>query len=252
MNKSKQYEQTVKKIQLTEQKADYLMPFQPDNPAQKGKPGYVDPHKSYPMDNEMIHSLADVASIGALFIPGIGLLLSTGIELANAGLYASEGDTKEAGLRTVFALLPGLPNLFNRIPGLKGMTKKGIDALIKAVETKKATPAQKAILNKIGLNKDFIKQEIESLIKIKAKTDAAKIAASTLSPAKKTLLQKVGQGTVKASKLGTEITAVNTGYQAVEAGYNKAYNYMMPTYEELVAKQQQENQAYLDKLLRNK
>jgi hypothetical protein len=242
----------MSKKQLSEQKPEQLMPFQSDNPAQKGTAGYVDPHKSYPLDNETIHTLSDITSIGTLFIPGIGLLLSAGIQLGNAALYASEGDTKQAGLATMFALLPGLPKVVAKIPGLKGMTKKGIDALIKAVETKKATPAQKAILNKIGLNKDFIKQEIESLVKTKAKTDAAKIAASTLSPAKKTLLQKVGQGTVKASKLGTEIAAVNKGYQAAEAGYNKAYDLIMPSYDELIAQQQKENLAYLNRLLKTK
>ena len=248
MNKSKLYEQTVNKKQLAEQKPDYMMPGQPDNPAQKGKPGYVDPHKLYQMDNETIHTVADIASIGALFIPGIGLLVSAGIQLANAGLYASEGDTKEAGLATVLALLPGL-SIAKKIPGVQGLTKKGIDALIKAVQAKKVTPAQKVILNKIGVNKEFIKNEIESLIKSKAATNANQIAASTLSPAKKTLLQKVGQGTIKTTKIGTEMAAVGKGYQAAEIGYNKVYDFVMPTYEELVAKQQQSNQAYLDKLL---
>ena len=247
MNKSKLYEQTVNKKQLAEQN-DYMMPGQPDNPAQKGKPGYVDPHTLYQMDNETIHTVADIASIGALFIPGIGLLVSAGIQLANAGLYASEGDTKEAGLATVLALLPGL-SIAKKIPGVQGLTKKGIDALIKAVQAKKVTPAQKVILNKIGVNKDFIKKEIESLIKTKAKNNTAKIAASTLSPAKKTALQKLGQGTIQLGTLGTKMAALSAGLKGVEAGYNVAYDFVMPTYEELVAKQQQSNQAYLDKLL---
>jgi hypothetical protein len=66
------------------------------------------------------------------------------------------------------------------------------------------------------------------------------------------LLQKVGQGTVKASKLGTEIAAVNKGYQAAEAGYNKAYDLIMPSYDELIAQQQKENLAYLNRLLKTK
>jgi len=242
MNKSKQYEQTVKNKQLTEQKSDYLMPNQPDNPAQKGKPGYVDPYKSYPMDPETIHTIADIASFGVLFIPGIGLLLSAGIQLGNAALYASEGETKEAGLAVVFALLPGLPSVAKRIPGLTGMTKKGIDALLKAVQAKKVTPAQKIILNKIGVNKEFIKQQIESLVQSKAKANAAKIASSALSPAKKTVLQKLGQGTVKLGTLGTKMNAINLGYLGAEAGYNKVYDWILPPYE--VALKQQKQESY--------
>jgi hypothetical protein len=239
MNKSKLYEQTVKNKQLTEQKSDYLMPNQPDNPAQKGKPGYVDPYKSYPIDPETVHTIADIASFGALFIPGIGLLLSAGIQLGNAALYASEGQPREAGLATVFALLPGIPSLFKRIPGIQGMTKKGIDALIKASQTNKATPAQKVILQKIGLNKEFIKKEIESLVQAKAKANAVKIAASTLSPAKKTVLQKIGQGTFKLGKFGTQWNIADLGYQSAATGYQKAYDWVMPSYEELVKQHEQ-------------
>jgi hypothetical protein len=250
MNKSKQYEQAVKKKQLAEQKSDYLMPGQPDNPANKGKEGYVDPYKSYPLDNETIHTIADVAAFGALFIPGIGLLLSAGIELGNAALYASEGETKEAGLATVFALLPGIGSVVKRIPGLKGITKKGIDALIKASQTKKVTPAQKEILIKIGLNKDFIKKEIESLIKTKAATNAKQIAASKLSPAKKTLLQKVGQGTIKATKVGTQMAAVGKGYEAAETGYNKAYDALFPPVETILAQNEKKVLNHLNNLLK--
>lgn len=255
MNKSKLYEQAVNKKQLAEQKPEQLMPFQPDNPAQKGKPGYVKPilqGKPMSLDNETIHMIADIASIGALFIPGIGLLASAGIELANAALYASEGETKEAGLRAVFALLPGLPSVAKRIPGLQGMTQKGIDALIKAVQAKKVTPAQKVILNKIGVNKDFIKTEIESLIKSKAATNAKQIATSKLSSAKKTLLQKVGQGTIKATKIGTQMAAVGKGYEATETGYNKAYDAVFPPVEQLLSQNEKLVYNHLKKLLKGK
>lgn len=245
MNKSKLYEQTVNKKQLAEQKPEQLMPFQPDNPAQKGKPGYVEPilqGKPMTLDNETIHMIADVASFGLVFLGPIGMLASAGIQLANAGLYAAEGETKQAGLATVFALLPGLPSVVKRIPGLKGMTQKGIDALIKAVQAKKVTPAQKIILNKIGINKDFIKKEIESLVKTKAKTNAAKIAASTLSPAKKTYLQKLGQGTVQLGKVGAKMAAVNLGYMGAGSGYSKIYDWVLPPYE--VALKQQKQESY--------
>ena len=227
MNKSKLYEQTVK---LTEQTK---------LPVDISKPSFKSADKIVAPDPATIHAIADLASIGVLFIPGIGLLASAGIQLANAALYASEGETREAGLATVFALLPGLPSVANRIPGLKGMTQKGIDALLKAVQAKKVTPAQKIILNKIGVNKDFIKTEIESLIKSKAAKNAKQIAASKLAPAKKTLLQKVGQGTIKASKVGTQMAAVGKGYEAAEAGYQKAYDWVMPSYEELVKQHEQ-------------
>ena len=243
MNKSKLYEQTVK---LAEQgKPEHLMPGMPDNPANKGKSGYVEPilqGKPMPLDNETIHMIADVASFGLVFLGPIGMLASAGIQLANAGLYAAEGETKQAGLATVFALLPGLPSVANRIPGLKGMTQKGIDALLKAVQAKKVTPAQKIILNKIGVNKDFIKKEIESLIKTKAKTNAAKIASSTLSPAKKTALQKLGQGTIQLGALGTKMSAVNLGYMGAGSGYNKVYDWVLPPYE--VALKQQKQESY--------
>ena len=237
MNKSKLYEQTVK---LAEQQK---------LPIDISKPSFKSADKIQAIDTETLHTIADIASVGVLFLGPIGLLASAGIQLANAGLYASEGNTKEAGLATVLALLPGLPSVAKRIPGLQGMTQKGIDALIKAVQAKKVTPAQKVILNKIGVNKDFIKTEIESLIKSKAATNAKQIASSTLAPAKKTVLQKVGQGTIKATKVGTEMAAVSGGYKAAEKGYETAYDLAMPTYDELVAKHQRSNLSYLDKQL---
>jgi hypothetical protein len=232
MNKSRQYEQTVKRKQLAEQTK---LPIDISKPSFKS----ADPMTITPIDSETLHNIADVTSFGALFIPGIGLLLSAGIQLGNAALYASEGQPREAGLATVFALLPGIPSLFNKIPGIQGMTKKGIDALIKASQTKKATPAQKVILQKIGLNKDFIKKEIESLVRAKAKANAGKIAASTLSPAKKTALQQLGQGTFKLGKFGTQWNVADLGYQAAEAGYQKAYDWVMPSYEELIKQHEQ-------------
>lgn len=57
------------------------------------------------------HIILDVLEIAAVIAipPPAGLIISSAIGLAHAGLYIKEGENEEAGLYVLFAMLPGAP-----------------------------------------------------------------------------------------------------------------------------------------------
>lgn len=64
------------------------------------------------------HTILMVAEVAALLLPG-GVFIAAGIGMANAALYAAEGDYEEAGIAAIFALAPGVP----KIPGVKQLIR---------------------------------------------------------------------------------------------------------------------------------
>ena len=124
--------------------------------------------------SEHKHTLLDIASIGALFIPVFGPLLSLGLELANAGLYYSEGDDYMAGFSLAFSLIPG-GELFAKIPAIKKLGRNGLADIIK----------------KVRMNRRLTKDEMEVFQKIVKESDwiskTAKLNASILIKAQKIL-----------------------------------------------------------------
>ena len=83
-----------------------------------------------PLSKEDRHLLMDIAAVGAFFIPVVGPFLSLGLELANAGLYYSEGDEYGAGFALAFSLIP-MGELVGKIPGVKKLGRDGLASLIK-------------------------------------------------------------------------------------------------------------------------
>jgi hypothetical protein len=120
------------------------------------------------------HTLLDIASIGAFFIPVVGPILSLGLELANAGLYYSEGDDYMAGFSLAFSLIPG-GELFAKIPAIKKLGRNGLADIIK----------------KVRMNRRLTKDEMEVFQKIVKESDwiskTAKLNASILVNAQKIL-----------------------------------------------------------------
>lgn len=108
---------------------------------------------------EYRHGIIDVAAIGALFIPVAGPLISLGLELSNAALYAYEGDKYSAGLGMAFSLIPG-GQLVRRIPSVKRLGTQGLKSLLKKARNPKAvktlSKTEKEALEQINKNSKWI------------------------------------------------------------------------------------------------
>jgi len=109
-----------------------------------------------PLTKEQRHLLMDIAAFGTLFIPVIGPFVSLGIELANAGLYYSEGDEYMTGFSLAFALIP-MGELIGRIPAVKKLGRDGLASLIKKARSGgNATKIELEALQQIRNNSDDI------------------------------------------------------------------------------------------------
>jgi hypothetical protein len=109
------------------------------------------------------HGLLDIAALGVMFIPIIGplvaLSLSTGIEVANAALYASEGQNYDAGFALAFSLIP-LGELVGKIPGVKKLGVDGLKKLMNKITTKNTrnlTKSELETISQINNNSKWVK-----------------------------------------------------------------------------------------------
>lgn len=65
------------------------------------------------------HDILDIAAIGSIFLP-YGFLISILFEGLNIGMYVAEGDKYEAGLRTLFLMIP-FGQLAKKFPPIREM-----------------------------------------------------------------------------------------------------------------------------------
>ena len=122
------------------------------------------------------HDVDQVLQIGTAFIPVIGPFVSAGIGLVDASMYANEGRKGEAGVATFFALLPGIGSVVSKIPGVKQLGQKGMQALASKLLTKAPLSAvEQGVVNGINLNKALVKQETSNVIKSMASKAVAKV-----------------------------------------------------------------------------
>ena len=122
------------------------------------------------------HDVNQVLQIGTAFIPVIGPFVSAGIGLVDASMYANEGRKGEAGVATFFALLPGIGSVVSKIPGVKQLGQKGMQALASKLLTKAPLSAvEQGVVNGINLNKALVKQETSNVIKSMASKAVAKV-----------------------------------------------------------------------------
>lgn len=167
------------------------------------------------------NSINQVLQIGAVFIPIIGPFVSAGIGLADAAIYAKEGKTNEAGVATVFALLPGIGAVVSKIPGVKQLGQKGMQALATKVLTKAPLNAvEQGVVSGINLNKELVKQETNSVIKTMAANAAAKATNNTT---KKVMGNIAKEGIeISAEEIAMNMASTNPVQRAVSKGAQKA------------------------------
>jgi hypothetical protein len=148
------------------------------------------------------HQINMVASIGLSLIPIVGPLISTSISLADAKQYYDEGDKKTAGLVGMFSMIPFIGPVLAKIPGVKELGVKGMAAIAsKLGKGQKLSSSEQNIVLLVSNNQKLIQSEIPKKF------------------AKKTISQKVVQGTTKVGK-------VVAPYAAAGYGYDKAYDYV--------------------------
>ena len=181
-----------------------------------------------------IHTALTIASILAVFIPVVGPVLSAGIALGDAAIYAKEGDSYSAGLTGTFAVLP-LIGPIARLAGIAQLGKAGMAKLgSKLAVAKKGTSitlskTEQLALQSIKNNKNLIKRETDTYLANLIKQNAKRFKALA-KPAKQALIQ-----TAKSSKTRTAAELLGALY-VVPGVYDWAYyESMMPSESEVDA-----------------
>ena len=144
------------------------------------------------------HSVNNILQLGSLFIPVIGPLVAAGIGLADAAVYAKEGKTSEAGIVAVFSLLPGIGAVVNKIPGVKQLGQKGMQALASKVLTKAPlTSVEQGVLAGVQANSALIQQQANATVKNMA---AKAVATASNNTTKKSLQHVAKHGIEKGAE----------------------------------------------------
>lgn len=199
---------TEQQYKLIREQMDSRMPFQPEtfgyNPKKPQTTKQSTQAQSQFFKSVDPHALATVLSIGSMFIPIIGPFLAAGIGLADAALYAKEGDTKTAGLVAAFSLLPAVGSVVSKIPGVKQLGAKGMAALASKLSkgTQITNPVEMSVINGINLNKNLVQSGLNSHIRTVAQQSASKAVNNT---ARSELAQLAKHGVKETgTELGTD------------------------------------------------
>jgi hypothetical protein len=173
-------------------------------------------------DPEFKHAYLQTLQLVTAFIPGVGLLVSTGIGLADAAAYAYEGDTYEAGVSTVFAIIPGMAKIVTKIPAVRWLGAKGMATLGEKMATSKNPMLnwiERQVIKDMSKYKDIIKQDMDAYFKSRARQETAKLVRTQGKSTAGKLAMKVGDGSIKLSRLGAQGYALMKGWDwAGEAG----------------------------------
>lgn len=109
------------------------------------------------------HEIVQLAAFGTMFIPYVGPVISTSLELADAAMYLGDDDPYMAGLAIVFSLI-GVPFF----PSSKKYSKEFILKTIKKARVNARLSKEESELL-IGLAKNSRKIKIEALSKLLVK-----------------------------------------------------------------------------------
>ena len=140
------------------------------------------------------HTVNNVLQIGSLFIPVIGPLITAGIGLADAAVYAKQGKTTEAGIVAVFSLLPGITAIASKIPGVKQLGQKGMAALASKILTKAPlTSVEQGVMAGVEANALLVRQEAGNAVKNMAANAVTKVVDSAANSTVKKSLEHIAK-----------------------------------------------------------
>jgi hypothetical protein len=223
---------------------DKSMPFDPDSPWATGKAGGVLGGKVSPTElvkgaekasksrTELMssldpHTTLEILAIATAFIPVVGLVTSTAIGLADAALYAKEGDNYNAGLMATFSVLPLIGPIITKIPGVKTLGKESMSKLIKKINLKqKLTSFEKKVAEEISMNKDFVINQYNKYVGNLINKGKDKIIKS------KFLDNATKQNILKTSEVGGKLT--DLGLKIVSGTLKGGGNVVVKTTKALV------------------
>ena len=181
------------------------------------------------------HEIATIISIALLFVPVVGWFASAGVGLTNAGMYYKEGDSKQAGIEAIFALLPGVGKIGSTIgktiPSIGKLGAEGMARLGRKLATSKSpllTNLEMLVIKDMSKYKDIIKTDLTEYFKARVKNEAARIAKNATRSKKAQVasnwLNKFAGGGIVLGKLGTQ-TAADIGLTSTAVrGWDKIYN----------------------------
>jgi len=172
------------------------------------------------------HEILQTLQLVSIFIPTYGLFISTGIGLVDATMYAQEGETYEAGISAVFALLPGMGKVVTKIPGVRILGSKGMAILGQKLATSKKpvlTWIERIVIKDMSKYKDVIKKDMDDYFKARAKQEAARLLKYQGKSKAGKLAMKIGDGSIKASRLGAQAYAALKTWDWAGAGAEKAW-----------------------------
>jgi hypothetical protein len=132
---------------LTEQETRFTKDLDRQFSTPEGARKYIDTIKPYR------HEIIQLTALGSLFIPFVGPLIGTSLEVADTAMYIAENDPYMAGLSALFALI-GL----NQIPELKNYSKRFLlNTFKKAKAGSKVTQEELEAIQKVVRNHRRIK-----------------------------------------------------------------------------------------------
>lgn len=163
------------------------------------------------------HTINLIAGVALSLVGGpFGVAIAMGIGGMDAYQYHMEGDNKKAGITAIFALLPGVGGLANKL-GIGQWSAKALSSIGKKLsQGATLSNAEAQVVLRVGQNREIIKSAMEKMGKDVTIRMGKEAARKQL--ARKAALKQTG-------KFGGTIG----GYIGAEAGYNKAYDYLNPT-----------------------
>jgi hypothetical protein len=201
---------SAQSIQPLSNKLAYVKKWYAVNVSQAEQPGQVEFAwdtwmKRSLKDPEFKHSYFEMLAIATSFIPGIGLMISSGIMLADAEAYWVEGDRLSAGYSAVFALIPAAFKGISKVPGIQRLGAEGMALLAEKLATSKyrlLNELEIAAVKDLVKYKDVIKRDLNTYFKARAKNELVKTLKSAASPGVKGFITRLADGTMAASTIG--------------------------------------------------
>jgi hypothetical protein len=132
---------------------------------------------------DVIHNALQGAAIILDFVPALGWIVSSGIELLDSGIYLAQGDYENAGYMAMFAALPMVPSAVTSLAKAGArLTKSQLSALSNKVVTMLKSGKTAAM---------FTKAEIAALNAMKSVSFQTEIAKAFVKDLFKKLSNKV-------------------------------------------------------------
>lgn len=154
------------------------------------------------------HRVLELMSIGTLFIPVVGPLVSLGLGFADSAIYMKEGKKKEAAVAAILAILPQVTEVVTAIPIVKQLGQKGMQALAnKLAQNMELGLLEKRALEDIMRKKSLVYKAVQDYTRKIVGTASQKVAK--LPPVQQVVLKTVADAGIGQLKTRVRTAAVS-------------------------------------------